>query len=194
MLNIPIPIIFTAEEEQGEKTIEEVVDGQQRLTAIFSFIDGDFPSGKKFKLGKLKVLKELSNKKFTEIEEKYQERLMNRELQITTIKKSSDEDIKFEMFERLNTNITKLNDQELRNCLYRGTYNDFLKELAKNKDFQYILNNKNISKRMLDCEYVLFFCAFHNTPYDSFSGSMKQLLNEEMRQNRDIDESKKEKF
>jgi len=36
-----LPVIFTAEEEK-----EEVIDGQQRLTAIFSFIGGKYPEKK----------------------------------------------------------------------------------------------------------------------------------------------------
>lgn len=44
ILNIPIPVIFTSE-DNGEDKGDEVIDGQQRLQSIFSFIDGKFQTG-----------------------------------------------------------------------------------------------------------------------------------------------------
>lgn len=178
-LNIPLPVIFTSE---GEK--EEVIDGQQRLTSIFSFIDGKYPNGDDFKLRKLKILKHLEGKTYQDLCNEYPEiikKFKKKTLQITIIKKTSQADVKFEMFERLNINITKLNEQELRNCLYRGDYNNFLKEFAKNKDFQKILDSPKYSIRMLDVELALMFCAFHNKHYSKFKGSVKQFLNNDMK-------------
>src|SRR5689334_7153138 len=43
LLNIPVPVIYTAESADGRQ--QEVVDGQQRLTAICSFVSGQFPEG-----------------------------------------------------------------------------------------------------------------------------------------------------
>jgi len=49
-------------------------------------------------------------------------------LRVIEIRKESHPDVKFEIFERLNVGAVKLNDQELRNCIYRGRYNDLIKE------------------------------------------------------------------
>ena len=187
LLKIPIPIIYTAE----DNGIEEIVDGQQRLTSIFSFIEGKFPNGKAFKLRKLKILDELGGKSFTELPEIHRKAILKRGLTVVKILAQSNEDIKFEMFERLNTNITKLNAQELRNCMYRGEYNEFIKRLAKNEDFQYILNKPDASRRMYDCELVLLFLAFCNKNFDLYKGNMSQFLNDEMRRNRTIGSSER---
>ena len=64
LLKFPLPIIYLSEEENGKLT---VIDGQQRLTSIFSFLDNKFPSGGDFKLSSLKVLKDLNNMKKTYI-------------------------------------------------------------------------------------------------------------------------------
>ena len=45
LLDVPLPIIYLAQEEDGK---ELVIDGQQRLTSFFSFIDGKFPNGEGF--------------------------------------------------------------------------------------------------------------------------------------------------
>ena len=184
LLNIPLPIIFTATNEGKE----EVIDGQQRLTSIFSFIDGHFPDGSKFKLTRnLKVLSdEVGGKSFANLEKQFQKTIKKYPLFIVSISEESQEEIKFEMFERLNTNITKLNAQELRNCLYRGGYNNFLRIMAKDKDFQHIINKPTYKRRMQDVELVLMFCAFHNTSPEHYRKSLSQFLNDEMKNNKNI--------
>ncbi len=180
ILNIPLPFIFTAEIENN---IEEVVDGQQRLTSIFSFIDGKFPDGSIFELSKnLKILyNEIGGKSYKDLDKNYQKQIKKHSLPLITIAKESQEDVKFEMFERLNTNITPLKEQELRNCLYRGPFNDFIKSMANHQDFHYIINNENLSKRMVDVELVLMFCAFYHKSPDHYNTNIKQMLNIEMR-------------
>lgn len=184
LLNIPLPIIFTATTDGKE----EVIDGQQRLTAIFSFIDGHFPNGSAFKLTRnLKVLSnEVGGKSFAKLEKHFQKTIKKYPLFIVSISEESQEEVKFEMFERLNTNITKLNAQELRNCLYRGGYNNFLRIMAKNDDFQFILDKPTYKRRMQDVELVLMFCAFHNTSPDHYRKSLSQFLNDEMKNNKSI--------
>lgn len=190
LLNIPLPIIFTA--STGDK--EEVIDGQQRLTSIFAFIDGHFADGTKFKLAKnLKILgEEIGGKSFAQLEKHYQNTIKKYPLFMVSISEDSQEEVKFEMFERLNTNITPLNAQELRNCLYRGAYNSLLKIMAQDKDFQYILNKPTFKNRMQDVELVLMFCAFYNTSPDHYRKSLSQFLNDEMRNHKILTDEKKE--
>src|SRR3989344_1763416 len=133
LLDVPIPIIYTAEDPKFPGK-EIVIDGQQRLTSIFSFIKGNFPDGKKFKLPSKRTMKffpELANKNFIEIEKEkpgfLKENFLNRKMRVVKILRSSNEDAKFMLFERLNTGARQLSDQELRNCVYHGIYNDFLK-------------------------------------------------------------------
>ena len=107
LINIPLPIIFTSS-KNGK---EEVIDGQQRLTSIFTFLDGYFADGTKFNLSKsLKILsEEIGGKSFASLDKSLQSSIKKYPMFVVSISEESDEDIKFEMFERLNTNITSLN-------------------------------------------------------------------------------------
>lgn len=190
LLEIPLPVIYISEEEDGR---ECVIDGQQRLTSFFSFVNGKFPDGKDFKLTGLKVLKENEKKTFRELDEQLQDKIRYYKVRAIIFKKESNPDIKFEVFERLNTGSVSLNDQELRNCIYRGSYNNFTKELAKDEDFMYLLGLDKPDKRMRDVELVLRFLAFYNQTYLNYKPPIRNFLNLEA-QKKEISEVEKQEL
>jgi hypothetical protein len=145
LLGIPIPIVYLSEEPDNK---EYVIDGQQRLTSFFSFIDGHFPSAGDFHLKGLTVFAELNGKRYNELPEALQDQIRYFSLRTITFKRESDPSIKFEVFERLNTGSVSLNDQELRNCIYRGDYNRLLRELSEDPDFMHLLGLTKPDKRM----------------------------------------------
>ncbi|MBU5315506.1 DUF262 domain-containing protein [Clostridium bornimense] len=182
LLNIPIPVIYASEEEDSAWNI---VDGLQRLNALKRFYDNNF------KLSGLEVLKELNGLKYEDLNPKAKRMLNNGNLRVILIFNDSNPEIKYDIFMRLNTGSVKLNEQELRNCLYRGPLNDMIKELRKNKKFLNILGLKAPHKRMNDCELILRYLAFSEN-YDKesnklidYKGSVKPYLNSFMKKNSD---------
>lgn len=176
LVGIPIPIIYISEEPDNK---EYVIDGQQRLTSFFSFLDGKFPDEREFKLTGLKVFPELNGKKYSDLSEKLQDDIRYFKLRTVTFKRESDGNLKFEIFERLNTGSVPLNDQELRNCIYRGSYNTLIEDLATDPDFKYLLDLTKPDKRKKDVELVLRFCAFYNSTYLNYKPPIKTFLNKE---------------
>jgi hypothetical protein len=79
-----------------------------------------------------------------------------------------------------------LNAQELRNCIYYGEYNNLIKELAREKDFLYIIKLSEPHKRMKDVELVLRFLAFQHQSYQNYYQPMKRFLNNEMAKYRNL--------
>lgn len=177
LLRVPLPIVYLSEQPDNK---EYVIDGQQRLTSLFSFIDGKFPGGEPFKLIGLTAYKELNKKSFTEIGEELQDRIQDYSLRTITLLKQSDADLKFEIFERLNTGSEPLNDMELRNCVYRGPYNALLKNLAAEPDFRALLGLSAPDKRMRDVELVLRFASFYHATYLKYAPPMKRFYNHDM--------------
>jgi hypothetical protein len=206
LLHVPLPLVYTAEEESG---LEVVIDGQQRLTTCFSFIDGFFPLSKKdeerqqrgevvkrrpFKLGKMKILAHLEKLGYAELPSDLKKTINNFNIQIIKISKESHPDVKFEIFERLNTGSVALADQEIRNCIYRGPYNDLLCNLANNVTFQKILGISDSAIRMQDVELVLRFMAFNEVTYLNYNEKMRGFLNNHMRDKRQISDENQEKY
>lgn len=177
LLGIPLPVIYLSEEQNGKVY---VIDGQQRLTSFFTYIDGKFPDGSEFKLSGLKVLKDLNRKKFTDLDDEIQDSVRETVIRTITFKKESDPNLKFEIFERLNTGSVPLNTQELRNCIYRGKYNRLIRELASHSEYLDLLGIKGPDKRMKDVELVLRFSAFYHSTHLNYKSPIKSFLNNEM--------------
>jgi uncharacterized protein DUF262 len=176
LLSIPIPVVYISEEPDNR---EYVIDGQQRLTSFFSFLDGRFPDGGDFKLTGLQVFSELNGKACVDLSDTLQDTVRYYKLRTVTFRRESDENLKFEIFERLNTGSVPLNDQELRNCIYRGPYNDLVHDLSQDPDFVYLLDLAKPDKRRKDVELVLRFCAFFNATYLKYKPPMKEFLNKD---------------
>ena len=107
LLFVPLPIIYLAQEKDGK---ESVIDGQQRLTSFFSFMEGRFPDGDVFRLTGLQVFPELNKKTFGDIPDELKERIRYYQIRTITILDDSDRDLKFEIFKRLNTGAAALKD------------------------------------------------------------------------------------
>ena len=196
LLDIPLPVIYLSQEQDGR---EYVIDGQQRLTSFFSFLDGNLPDpelpyGKEFRLSKLNVFTELNGKSYKNISRELQKKIRYYKIRTITFRKESEADLKFEVFERLNTGAVSLNDQELRNCIYRGKYNDLLWELSQDKLFRELLGIKKPERRMRDVELVLRFAAFYHNTFINYKPPIKNFLNNEMEKYRYISDPDAQKL
>jgi hypothetical protein len=177
MLEVPLPVVYVAEGQDGK---EEVIDGQQRLKALFRFLENEYS------LKNLRALTEYNGKLFKDLDKAAQRLIRNCSMRTVTFKKESDENLRFDIFERLNTGAIPLNDQELRNCIYHGPYNQLLIELSQDPDYQFLMGLKGPEKRMKDVEYVLRFASFFHATYLKYKPSMARFLNEDMKKYRKI--------
>lgn len=182
-LGIPIPNIFMATNTDGTW---ELIDGVQRICSIVNFV-GDPEAMKKvnlkkpLKLEELKKLTYFNDKYFKDLPRTIQLGFLLAPLKVTTLSDKSDLGVRFDLFERLNTGGVKLTNQEIRSCIYRGPFNDFLKKLAKNKDFHNVVHlspaQENDGTRE---ELVLrFFAYLYN--YKNFDHSVVDFLNDYMK-------------
>lgn len=174
ILNVPIPVIYVSEEKDSSWS---VIDGLQRLNSLKRFFDG------KYKLSGLEVLHELNKCDFKSLPSKASRMLKNGLLRIVMVTADSNDDIKYDIFMRLNTGSVHLNEQELRNCLYRGKFNSFLQEESNNAEWLTMLGLDAPHKRMADRELLLRFLALSvnwdgetKTVLD-YRGNMKSYLN-----------------
>lgn len=196
LMNVPVPPVFLFEWEYGRY---EVIDGQQRLSAITDFFANEY------KLTGLDLWKSLNGRQYSELPPMLQRGLERRRISAVVLlaenlsSPSRQYDIRRLMFERLNTGGLNLNPQELRNCLWAGPFNQMLIELAADSLFDDIweiprhaehvrgghvaraLADNTRYKRMHDCEIVLRFFAFRQ--HSAIRGAVKKMLDKCMEVN-----------
>lgn len=191
LMDVPIPVIYLAQERDGTFS---VIDGQQRLTSFLSFVNGKYPNGEEFKLTGLTVLTELNRLTFAQLSRELQTKIRTTTIHSIIIKKESNEDIKFEIFERLNTGSTKLNEDEIRNTVYRGAYIKLLSELAANPTFHELVRKENFRNRMVYRGMILRFLAVSEKSYLNYKSSMMQFCNKELRDNQHLAPAKAKEY
>lgn len=183
ILNIPIPVIFLSQdvdvdEETSESTARyTVIDGQQRLTAIHDYLCNKFP------LEGLETLSELNGSFYSDLPPFLVRRLEERTVKCMRIDSTVDAQVKFDIFERLNTGSVRLESQELRNATARGPFNDAIKEMAKLPEFRSLIqvsdeNSQANSKvqKMEDVELVLRFFALKEQRYKTLKKGFREFL------------------
>lgn len=187
ILGIPVPSLFMA---TNSDSTWELIDGVQRISTILNFAGN---SEQRFMINKknakedkplvitgLKKLTAFNGKKFGDLPVDIQLKFKLTNIKVTTLSDKSDKEIRFDLFERLNKGGVNLTDQEIRSCVYRGGFNDFIKELSKNDNFKKCVhltaNQENDGTRE---ELVLRFFAYL---YDlkNFEHSVKDFLNKYM--------------
>ena len=185
LMGIPIPTIYLCLEEGNSYS---VIDGQQRITSLVRYLKNLFT------LSGLQELNELNGMYFKDLPKDIQKKLKSSSLSTITLLKQSSE-LKYEIFARLNQGAVKLTPQELRNCIYRGTFNNMLDDIAaSNPHLNNLFHDKNNRKSYQ--ERILRFFALSN--YHDYQSSMLKTMNSfmERHQNDGEDEIKaaKNKF
>lgn len=133
IMNIPVPPVFLYERDFNSY---EVMDGQQRITAIREFYSNSF------KLRGLETWPELNGRSYNTLPEKIRAGIDRRSITSIVLLKESTENeeeaslLRETVFDRLNTGGVKLERQEIRNALYRGLFNDMLHEVTRTDDFR----------------------------------------------------------
>lgn len=171
LLEIPIPPIYFGKTGDGGRL--EVIDGQQRLTTLVSYASNGFA------LSKLHRLPSLNGRHFRELTPAQQEKLLDSPIRSIVIDAGSNAELRYEIFERLNRGSMALNEQELRNCVYRGPFNDLLAELEIDSYWRKAKGGGSPEPRFKEREMILRFFAFSQR-LGQYGGNLKRFLNEFM--------------
>ena len=124
LLELPVPPIYLRLVQSASKTkvVREVVDGQQRITAILEFLNGEFSLANN-------IESECKGKKFDELNSDQKDKITQFSLICEIFRGVDDREI-LQVFSRMNMNSVKLNEQELRNGKYFGPFKKCSYDLA----------------------------------------------------------------
>lgn len=185
MLGIPVPPLFMATNLMpDQKNQWEVVDGLQRLLTLVNFIGDESARNAarlkdtSLRLTRLDKLTALEGMLFNELPEDIRTSLEDRPVKVIVLNDKSDLQVRFDLFERLNTGGVALTDQEVRECVFRGAFMDMLSLLSKDEKFKIVVRLPQAKwKDGTPEDYLLRFFAFLDR-YKTFDHSVKDFLND----------------
>ena len=187
--SLPIPSMCFALDHKAQRWI--VIDGLQRISTIVRFLEGG-----DWKLSPLEDIEpEIAGKSVAAIKARssplhqYYTRVENLSVPITVLRcdfsKKNHMEYLFTIFHRLNTGGLKLNNQEIRNCIYGGSLNNLLKELDNYPAWRRLNKmRKDQLYRFTKQEVILRFMAFHDRA-GTYEGHLAKFLNSYMHEYQD---------
>lgn len=168
LLNIPLPVFYLARDKNGKI---QVVDGVQRLTTIYKFFKNEF------KLNHLEYLEDECGGRYFKknnvsddknLQPKLVRALRQYQIDCNIIEPSTPENVKLDIFKRLNTGGKSLNKQEVRHAFMKKDVRNFVRELVTTPEFECATDGSINDKRMMAQELVLRYIGFYSLYIDDF--------------------------
>jgi len=170
LLGIPIPPIFVAANDEG---VWELVDGLQRVSTILSFV-GILEENiginviNKWSLLEGDRVQSLDGFTYDTLPQKFRLALRHSVFRVEILKWNSSYDMRYELFNRLNTGGSPLTQQEIRNCIFRDISKKFYEYLIEWSNEDCFVNAVGLSieqkERLFDQELILRFMALLKGP------------------------------
>lgn len=174
LLGLPLPSFYFSEDPVSHKL--SIIDGLQRICAIRDFI---LKENEPLKLEGLQFLKNFEGLTFSQLARPEVKRIKSLKITMNTLRKGTPLDVKYIIFQRVNTAGEPLTPQEMRHALNQGPAAIFIKELADMESFKKATNYSVKSKRMQDRDFVNRFIAFF-IGYQDYQGDLDMFLNDKM--------------
>ena len=141
-LRIPLPAFYFDATDEDEWLI---IDGLQRVSTLKEFV-----VDKSLKLQELEFFPELNGCNYDKLPRMFQRRIDETVINVYLVNPSTPENVKFNIFKRINTGGLTLEPQEIRNALFQGQATKFLQECSKLECFIKATAGSIKSERMLD--------------------------------------------
>lgn len=174
LLGLPLPSFYFSENPVSQKL--SIIDGLQRICAIRDFV---LEKENPLKLEGLQFLKNFEGFTFSQLARPEVKRIKSLKITMNTLRKGTPLDVKYIIFQRVNTAGVPLTPQEMRHALNQGPAAIFIKDLADMESFKKATNYSVESKRMQDRDFVNRFIAFY-IGYQDYMGDLDMFLNDKM--------------
>lgn len=195
LLRLPLPAFYFDEVIENEDDIEnrrsvwQVIDGLQRCSAFNHFI-----VKKDLALENLEFLTRFNGMKYDDLPRELQRRIQQTPITTYIVEKGTPEEVKFNIFKRINTGGLVLTAQEIRHAMNQGIAADFVAELAAMPSFQqatcYIISQE----RMEDRDFITRFVSFYLQDYKTYLPDLDSFLTKGMSQIKHITQEQRNKM
>ncbi|MFL0670490.1 MAG: DUF262 domain-containing protein [Erythrobacter sp.] len=175
LIGLPIPYLFVADVGSEDEDLSgrlEIVDGTQRIRTLAAYVSNQLV------LEKLTKLDALNGTKLDDLLPSRRRRFLRTTIRLIELTEKADEEMRRDMFDRINSGGEPLNPMEVRRGVLKGSFLSFISELADDPRLREIapLSNASIKRRDYDELVVRFFA--YTEAYDDFKRSVIEFVDE----------------
>lgn len=177
-----VPIMPFLVSVSGEDAELEIIDGSQRIRTLAEYCkDG-------FKLNGLQKLTELNGTKFSDLPDSRKNKFLLRDFRFHVVTDKASQEIRADIFNRVNTSANKLKSSEIRKGAYQGEFYNFIIECSKSELFRKVCPIPDSKAQRGEYEELaLRFFAYSNS-YQNFKHDVAPFLDEFLKsQNKGFD-------
>ena len=173
LIRLPLPAFYF---DGSNDSNWLVIDGHQRLSTFKRFVIDH-----QLQLAGLEYFSQYNGFYYKNLPRYLQRRMLESEFPTYVIRPGTPEEVKYNIFKRINTGGGVLNPAEMRHTLHQSGAAQFVEKLAKLEIFKQATGNIN-PKRMEDCDFVTRFLAFYLTESSRYSPELDTFLNNLMKE------------
>ena len=173
LLRLPLPA-FYFDESEDDKWL--VIDGLQRTSAIRNFV-----VKKTLVLSELEFLTQFNTKNYDALPRELHRRIKTTPLTVYVVEKGTPDEVKYNIFKRINTGGLVLTPQEIRHALNQGIPATFVAELAEEEIFKEATCWVIRHERMEDRDFITRFVSFYITPYSEYEPDLDSFMTRGMK-------------
>ena len=173
LLGIPLPAFYFNQDKSGS---HQVIDGVQRLTTLKHFMSNEL----ELKGESLEYLVALKGQTFGTLDPATRRRFAGTQIVAHVIEPQTPDEVKYDIFNRVNTGGSPLTAQEIRHCMSKDRSRNFLRELVESQNFDKVMGKifwkkdstgqwNRDNQRMSDREMALRFCAFRKFRIEEYA-------------------------
>ena len=189
LLKLPLPAFYFDETETDEDAeVWNVIDGLQRCSVFKHFI-----VEKTMRLHHLEFLtQQYDGMTFNELPRLMQRRITQTPITMYVIEKGTPDEVKFNIFKRINTGGLILTPQEIRHAMNQGVSAEMVANLAAKQSFKKATCGIIKTDRMEDRDFVTRFVAFYLQDYKTYEPDMDGFMTRGMAKIKKLTEAERE--
>ncbi len=174
LIGLPIPYLFVADVSEKEARLE-IVDGSQRIRTLAEFVSDHL------QLSELEKLTELNGFRFSDLPVSRQRRFKRHTLRLIELTEKADEEVRRDLFERINTGSQELSAMEKRWGSMDGDFLRFIRRCSEDERFVRLAPLPDAAvKRRERQEFTLRFFAYLDR-YEEFDRRVLDFLDQYLR-------------
>ncbi|MEP6868961.1 MAG: DUF262 domain-containing protein [Novosphingobium sp.] len=187
LIGLPIPYLFVADVGSEDEELSgrlEIVDGTQRIRTLAAYVTNQLI------LENLTKLEALNGTILDDLLPSRRRRFLRTTIRLIELTEKADEEMRRDMFDRINSGGEPLNPMEVRRGVLKGSFLAFISELSNDPKLREIapLSAASIKRRDYDELAVRFFA--YTESYEEFKRSVIEFVDEYIASKIDFDEKR----